>query len=154
MANAVSPRYASVLPPPVGKNRRSTRPSIADPLRVARVRERGQVQQHERELERPPGPVLGNIGVCHGGVQLERSRPAAAPLPARVCTRCCHIAWLANRNASATSGSLSAAIPARIRARRSRAPHAGGHAAFAACGSRVPPSDRRCAAPEPSIHAS
>ena len=63
----------------------------------------------------------GTSAVAIAVMQLQRFIAAAQARQAIVCTRCCHIAWLANRNASATSGSASDAMPARIRAATSRA---------------------------------
>ena len=54
MAKAARPRYASVLPPPVGKKSRSTI-SRCGSLGSAMPR---QVQQEEGELERPPFGIV------------------------------------------------------------------------------------------------
>ena len=48
------------------------------------VGERRQVQQHERELERPPRPVRRLVGRLDGGVQLQRAVAAAGLAGERV----------------------------------------------------------------------
>ena len=82
--NAARPRYASVLPPPVGKNSRSTTSRSACVGSAIAA----QVHQQERELERPPRRRLdGRRARCRCSCA-RRWRAAIA------------IARLARRNAS------------------------------------------------------
>ena len=59
--NAVSPRYASVLPPPVGKNSRSTSPCSELRSGCVGSASDGRFKQHERELERAPRAVRRDV---------------------------------------------------------------------------------------------
>ena len=66
--NAARPRYASVLPPPVGKKSRSTNSRSG----LAGFRYAGEVQQDEGELERPPaglgpGGSFASEAACESG---------------------------------------------------------------------------------------
>ena len=95
---------------------------------MRRVGQRRQVEQHEGELERPPRRRR-----CAACVDLRRApRRSDSPCSSRsrataVCRRCRAIARLANRNAASASawpgpaGSVSSAMPARMRAAASRA---------------------------------
>ncbi len=84
MVKAVRPRYASVLPPPVGNQSRSAdghRPRSRGPVGVVQVGQAGEVEEDEPELKGVPGPVGRVVHVCAGG----RLRLGHA---AHVCREC------------------------------------------------------------------
>ena len=69
---------------------------------VPRVGERGQVEQHERELERAPGGDLPAV-VLDLGLRLRVAVPFSRSAAIVVCWRCRSIARFAKRNASSAS---------------------------------------------------
>ena len=96
--NAVRPRYASVLPPPVGKNSRSPRPVPTRSGCVGRVRA-GRFSRMKASWNGRHDRFLGMSASARAdrGASAVSSRRALA---ASEWTRCCHIARLANRKAS------------------------------------------------------
>ena len=87
---------------------------------MRRVGERRQVQQHERELERPPRPVARLVGRLDGGVQLERAVAAAGLAGERVDSLLPHRV-VGEPERLGDIGIRQAAIPARIRPSVTRA---------------------------------
>ena len=122
MCNAVSPRYASVLPPPVGKNSRSTmavwsaaRSGCAGSVSDGRFSSTNASWNGRHDAAAAPWPSTGRLASAYDRPCSSRSRPIS------VCRRCSAIAALAKRNAASASawpgcsGSVSSSIPARIR---------------------------------------